>query len=314
MVDPNDFGDSQRGAMFYIPPPDDGPTPTREKWEPSFIDIFAIALGIAAVIMWFHPPDWQFGVPIAAFIVGAILFTAYRHRSPFLLRWLMAIVITGFFIWAIWPPLWDSFHKDYPTISFQSPITFESRQQVPPQQPTQTGSQPTRFYSQKDKEHLADLCADLIGFLRNNGGDGGGNGLWKRIATLGNDWQLLGNNPPPDPKLFDQEMAQAHDSIDVFQDGLYGDGGTFKKYDAYHDELQDFFPPNYIEQIRGLRSELDEFGNSIAVLEAEKDTTVRQRLFAALKPSHEKYEQMIIQFQKHLFETTQRVEAFKKQL
>lgn len=176
------------------------------------------------------------------------------------------------------------------------------------------GTAPGKFYSTKDKENLADLCTELIGFLRENGGGGGGNGAFRKLATLDNDWGGAGS-ASGDLTFLDKDLAEARAAVQSVWDGLYGDSGFFRKYDAYHDELAAFFPvQDYPDQIRAVQSAVNEFGKSIAMLVAEKDKRNRSTILATLKPSHEKYVQVIQQFQKVLFETTQRVEAFRKQL
>jgi hypothetical protein len=176
------------------------------------------------------------------------------------------------------------------------------------------GTATAKFYSTKDKENLADLCTELIVFLRENGGGGGGNGAFRKLAILDSDWSGAGT-ASGNLTFLDKDLVEARAAVQSLWDGLYGDGGFFRNYDAYHDELIAFFPPqDYPDQIRAVQSAVNEFGKSIAMLEAAKDTRSRQTVLATLKPGYDKYVQAIQQFQKVLFETTQRVEAFRKQL
>ncbi len=170
------------------------------------------------------------------------------------------------------------------------------------------------FYSKRDKDNLNDLCRDLAGFLRRNGGDGGGDGVWKHIATLANDWIAARNSDSQNVDSLIQELPGTRESVQLYWEGLYGDGSFFKKYDTYREELNGFFGSNYTEEIGNLQLAVGEFATSIVALQSETNTESRQRLFRALEPSHEKYEQTIAKFQKHMHEITQHVEAFRKQL
>lgn len=176
------------------------------------------------------------------------------------------------------------------------------------------GNQRRPFYSARDKENLNDLCRDLSGFLRHNGGDGGGDGVWKHIATLANDWTAARNSDPQNVDPLLRELVSVRESIQLYSDGLYGDGSFFKKYDTYREELEEFFGKNYRSEIGNLQLAVGELATSIVALEAEKNPESRERLFRALEPSHQKYEQTIAQFQKHMHEITQHVEEFRKQL
>lgn len=173
-----------------------------------------------------------------------------------------------------------------------------------------------RFYSQRDKENLADLCTDLIGFLRDNGGDGGGTGLWKKLATLGNDWSFMRDGSGHDMAQMNRDLVEARAATRAFWDKMYEAGGFFRAHEAYHAELDSFFPPaqDFPGQIRALESAADNFGNAIAAVETEKGKTARKQLFMALEPSHEKYVRATQEFQRQLFDATQRVEKFRARL
>jgi hypothetical protein len=176
------------------------------------------------------------------------------------------------------------------------------------------GAAPGKFYSTKDKENLADLCTELIGFLRENGGAGGGSGAFRKLAALDSDW-TMSRGASENLTFLDKDLAEASAAVQSVWDGLYGDSGFLRKYDAYHDELAAFFPaPDYPDQIRAVQSAVNEFGQSVNMLVAEKDKRNRPTILATLEPSHEKYIHAIQQFQKVLFESTQRVEAFRKQM
>jgi hypothetical protein len=104
-----------RTDIMLTAPPDPEPIPLPPapepsgKWEPSGGDILDLLLGIAAVIMYLRPPNWELGLPLALFLILPVLFTAHRRRSPFYAKWTVALVAIAIFVWAIWPPLWSSF-------------------------------------------------------------------------------------------------------------------------------------------------------------------------------------------------------------
>jgi hypothetical protein len=96
--------------------------PTR--WMPSFSDLVSIGTFVAAVVMWFLPPDWKTGALIAAIAVGFVIFAALRYPSRPCVRGSVAFVVVSGLVAVVSRPIWNSFHKDYPTVAFRWPITF----------------------------------------------------------------------------------------------------------------------------------------------------------------------------------------------
>lgn len=99
---------------------------TKERWRPNFGEIVAVGACVAAAIMWFKPPNWEWGLPITAILIALVIFTAVRHQSHPIRRLLVATVAVIALVWAAAEPIWKSFRADYPNIAFQSPISFNA--------------------------------------------------------------------------------------------------------------------------------------------------------------------------------------------
>jgi hypothetical protein len=97
------------------------------QWHPSFGDIVTVIALVATVAMWLTQPNWEIGIPITIVTIGAVIFTALRHSAHPFVRWLTALAITLFLIVVAWRPIWQSFHKDYPEVAFQWPVTFAGK-------------------------------------------------------------------------------------------------------------------------------------------------------------------------------------------
>lgn len=227
---------------------------------------------------------------------------SFTTDAPWLMRAAIGAVIGAIILGGL-PPLWRLAIERAKTEGPQTGVAT-----APPQQ--------RRFIAAEDRERLLPLCTELIGFLRDNGGDGGGRGAWHALATLGNDWLLIGARSKPDFALLHSDLAKATTAVKSLWNGLYGPDGIFRQNESYHRELESFFPPgeDYPGQILGLEPAIGELGSAIAAVETQKDPTERRKVFAALQPTREKYLATIQAFQRHLFEATQRVEQFKSSL
>jgi hypothetical protein len=109
-----------------------------EKWRPSFSDLVAVCAVVSGFIMWVKPPGWELGVPIALITIALVIFTAFRHQSHPLKRGLIASAVLIFFLSVTWHPMWESFHKDYPRLTFNWPVTLNGPPPVvtePPDMP-----------------------------------------------------------------------------------------------------------------------------------------------------------------------------------
>jgi hypothetical protein len=95
-----------------------------EQWRPSFGDLVTVLALVAAIVMWFAPPNWEIGIPVVVASIALVAITARRHTSHPLIRSAAAIVVVTLLIAVAWRPIWDSFHKDYPHVAFRSPVTF----------------------------------------------------------------------------------------------------------------------------------------------------------------------------------------------
>jgi len=131
------------------------PTPTSaEQWHPSFGDIVTVLALVAAIVMWFAPPNWEIGIPVIIVSIAVVAFTALRHPSHVWIRGSIAIFIIAVLLMVAWRPIWESFHKDYPHIAFLWPISFgdSERPQSSPIPPTQLGQ--TQRYTQAQLEDV----------------------------------------------------------------------------------------------------------------------------------------------------------------
>jgi hypothetical protein len=95
-----------------------------DPWHPTFGDIVTVVALVAAIIMWFAPPNWEIGIPVVLGSISVVVFTALRHPSHAYIRGTVAVLIVALLITVAWRPIWDSFHKDYPHVAFHWPISF----------------------------------------------------------------------------------------------------------------------------------------------------------------------------------------------
>jgi hypothetical protein len=107
-------------------------------WRPTFGDIVTVLALVAAIIMWFAPPNWEIGIPVVVVSIALVAFTALRHTSHPFIRGGVAIFITALLVTVAWHPIWESFHKDYPHVAFHWPISFGV-----PERPTAALSDPS---------------------------------------------------------------------------------------------------------------------------------------------------------------------------
>ena len=98
--------------------------PLPQRWEPSISDYIAIGAIAVGVILWAIQPNWKIGIPVALFIIGLFIFAAFRHRGPASIRAIVAIVAIALFVFLMWEPMRESFHKEYPRAAFNWPITL----------------------------------------------------------------------------------------------------------------------------------------------------------------------------------------------
>src|SRR5882757_8249280 len=114
-------------------------SPPREPWRPTFGDIVTVFALVAAIVMWFAPPNWKIGIPVIIVSIVVVAFTALHHPSRALIRGSIAILIIAVLLIVAWHPIWESFHKDYPHIAFRWPISFSDSER--PQSPDYTPAQ-----------------------------------------------------------------------------------------------------------------------------------------------------------------------------
>jgi hypothetical protein len=100
-----------------------------EKWRPSFGDIVTVLALVAAIIMWFAPPNWEIGIPVIIVSIALVAITALRHTSHPFVRGTAAVMVVALLVAVVSQPIWESFHKDYPNVAFRLPISFGGSEQ-----------------------------------------------------------------------------------------------------------------------------------------------------------------------------------------
>ncbi len=98
--------------------------PNATRWQPSIGDLMAIIAIVMGVVVYLTQPDWKIGGFLVFVAIALVTFAALRHPSHSILRTLVAVGVVGIFIALIWRPIWTSFHKDYPRIALNWPITL----------------------------------------------------------------------------------------------------------------------------------------------------------------------------------------------
>lgn len=104
-------------------------------WRPTVSDIVTVGAVLGATVMWFHPPNWQIGIPVVILTAAAVIFTAFRHQSHPLIRGTIGAASVVILILVAWAPIWDSFHRQYPTVNlgWLRPVNDESPSPPPPE-------------------------------------------------------------------------------------------------------------------------------------------------------------------------------------
>ncbi len=107
------------------------------RWQPSVGDLLGIVAIVMGVVVYVTQPDWKIAGALAIIAMALVIFAAIRHSGNPILRGIVAVAVIGLFIAFIWRPIWMSFHKDYPRIAFNWPVTLN-----PPTASTGASSEP----------------------------------------------------------------------------------------------------------------------------------------------------------------------------
>jgi hypothetical protein len=109
------------------------PKPNKQ-WRPVVGDLVGIGAFALAIVTYLVQPNWEVGTISAFIAIALFIFAAARHESHVLLRVLIGAIVVIGFVAVIWRPLWLSFHRDYPRVAFNWPITFNAAP-APPAEP-----------------------------------------------------------------------------------------------------------------------------------------------------------------------------------
>lgn len=87
-----------------------------DPWHPSFGDIVTVLALVAAIVMWFAPPNWEIGIPVVIVSIVVVTITALRHTSHPFIRSTAAVVVATLLVAVAWYPIWEDFHKSHPEV------------------------------------------------------------------------------------------------------------------------------------------------------------------------------------------------------
>jgi hypothetical protein len=178
---------------------------------------------------------------------------------------------------------------------------------------------PTKFYSRNDKESLSDLCGALRELLIRNGGDGGGDGVYAKMAELGNYWNVqrgYANNlrDHVDIDGLKEKRISALDSTTSMYNFVYGQNGIAITYAGYSDEFRLLIDDNNRRRISTLQTALNEFGESIVAMEraqAHGDPMLLAQIANSAIPARRDFQEALTTFQKWEFDAVQRIKEFR---
>jgi hypothetical protein len=197
-------------------------------------------------------------------------------------------------------------------------------------------AQPTKYYSRSEREELSDFCKQMRDILIENGGDGGGSGVYAKAAKLHNDWLgatassrggMRGPMVPPSNTLREaaqrmrEELNDTRDAIAKFQELLFGaDGIASKLGRAYPEEFALIIGPGASilgTGIQAVSNNLDGLKSAIAALDKAAETNNTELvtdLVISTQGTIDLSLKALQEFQKWEFETVQRINSFRKTL
>ena len=188
-----------------------------------------------------------------------------------------------------------------------------------PTQP-QVSSRPIKFYSQRNKNDLADALTDLSGILNTSADD-----IVKKAETFSRTWDhemvLIGQQKGPDTvALVGQLKALSNATVGLYR-SIHDDDGFLQKHKTYTDEMNSILQlprnsPNY-NPIDILQVSINGFVNGLTTIELATKYD-DQRLIAGMAqnmtPALYSFQKGDEGFRHWLGQTRERIEAFRNTL
>jgi hypothetical protein len=188
----------------------------------------------------------------------------------------------------------------------------------------------TKYYSRSEREELSDLCRRLRDLLIENGGDGGGGGVYAKTAKLHNDWlaateSIRSGISRPVGALSAEimklrvDLAAARASIAQIKEALFGNSGITDRFNkAYPDEFTGIIGQGtQTGGIADLSANVDVFDSAIAALGKAAEFDSAELAIHIVRSSHQAAEELLKSirgFQKWEFETVRRIDTFRSTL
>jgi hypothetical protein len=190
---------------------------------------------------------------------------------------------------------------------------------------TSETTKPKKYYSTEDKEKLSSLYGQLSELLIANGGDGGGDGVYSKLAAFGNEWNtqrdsfFRSGGAQLDINALQTKFQAAHDSTIEMYKALYGDGGITRKkeFSIYRDELDLALQDQSKKKIEEIQLLLNGVGQIMTALSrpaVQSDRGSIEAILMATQQTVTDFQNGVARFQRWEFEATQRAEKSRNDL
>ena len=255
-------------------------------------------------------------IPVGALVSSIAYFS--KDREPIPLKQFLAD----------WVPF--TFFVEYDGKSYRRTFTLE---EIEPRiqryeqdmrkmsvKPAQISSKTSKFYSQRNKNDLADALTDLSGILNTTGDD-----IVKKAEMIARSWDremvAMGQQNGPDTNSLLSQLRALSDSTVILNHAIYDDDGFLQKHKNYADEMNSVLQltPNAPNSnpISILQSGLNGFVNGITTIELAtkyNDKNLIANMAQNMTPALFSFQKGDESFRHWLGQTRERIEAFRNTL
>jgi hypothetical protein len=187
-------------------------------------------------------------------------------------------------------------------------------------QPTASASvKPGKFYSQRNKNEIADALTDLSNILNTTGGD-----VVNKTQQIMSTWNAQVQTPvgqQPDINVLFGQVNDLEKLTVALNRALYDDDGFLKKYETYKDELDSVLQlprnaPNYnpITKLQMSINELREGISPILLAEKYNDQRLTVSIIQSMQPRFRNLQTGDDAFRAWLDQTKRRIDDFRHSL
>ncbi len=185
-------------------------------------------------------------------------------------------------------------------------------------QPT-TVTPPRKFYSQRNKDELADALTDLSAILNTNADD-----IVRKTQTFVATWNQqvidVGQQRTPDIIALKGQLDALTNSTSVFSRSLFDDDGFMEKQKTYAHEMKTILQLSLdvnTNPLSILQRSVNEFRDRISTMELARkynDQRLIAQMMGNMRPSLQNLLNSDSAFRNWLAQTRQRIDAFRNSL